>query len=693
MQRPGDEIDIWIVEKALGSGGMGSVYRCHNRSANRILAAVKVLDPGLRRYPEAEARFIREAEILFSLDHPNIVKVRNIRTDVDTPYLEMEFVEGESLESRLARAPVRQPEALDVMAQCASALAYMHGKGVRHRDIKPANLLVQPDGVVKIVDFGLAMETEGARITQTGMAFGTVSYAPPEWITPEALDPAAWDIYALGVVFQELLTGQMAFPVGGEGSARQQAMQVIVGKQGHAPLDPGDTFHEDVRRLIRDMTQANPADRVSSMAKVDTRLRALRRQPLRDARVTFMSVSQPTPEELAETLPQTFSGLTPSEGDSDRRITPPSDSTRSRWGLVALGAVIGVLVFAGLVGAAYVAWRPGPGSTRDVQLEMTGELPYEVSISGQAPDEDEGRQALFRAQPVSDLEVAWVAGAGCTLEACPGPSCPTSCATGTMRIDRGATAATLKLPAPPLHSVELQLPNVTAGTPVAAQLGDFRAGQDDGTYRFMEVPPGVWPLRVKVGGCSSGEPQTGCAVHEAEVTVPWDAPVPPLVLEIEPPTPAAAAKPEPKPKPKAPSTVALAPPPSTGPRAGRRVSVGEFAVWLAGHPEWQIDATRGGLQGEGYLQGWSGATPPPDRSPAAAMNAASFGAARAYCRSRTGDLASMDALPGVTDSALEWRLGPNPDVPALLGNRDGEPERLTTGVPNVLTGTLFRCRK
>ena len=192
MRRPGDEIDIWIVDKALGSGGMGSVYRCHNRKANRILAAIKVLDNAVRKHPDSEARFVREAEILFSLDHPNIVKVRNVRTDTDPPYLEMEFVEGESLESVLWRGSMSPPEALDVMAQCASALTYMHKKGVRHRDIKPANLLIQPDGLVKLVDFGLAIETDGARITQQGMAFGTVSYAPPEWINPEALDPAMW---------------------------------------------------------------------------------------------------------------------------------------------------------------------------------------------------------------------------------------------------------------------------------------------------------------------------------------------------------------------------------------------------------------------------------------------------------------------------------------------------------------------
>ena len=206
LLQPGEAIDIWVVEAALGSGGMGSVYRCHNRTATRIMAAIKVLEGGLHRHPEAQKRFVREAEILHALDHPNIVKVRNVRSESEPPYIEMEFVAGESLDERLRRGPLPYPEAVQFMRQCADALAYLHDKAIRHRDIKPANLLVQKDGRVKLVDFGLAVEQDHTRITQAGMAFGTVSYAPPEWITPDTLDPAKWDIYALGVVFYELLT-------------------------------------------------------------------------------------------------------------------------------------------------------------------------------------------------------------------------------------------------------------------------------------------------------------------------------------------------------------------------------------------------------------------------------------------------------------------------------------------------------
>lgn len=304
MLRPGDAIDIWVVEKALGSGGMGSVYRCHNRSAPRILAAVKVLDSALRRFPEAEARFVREAEILFQLDHPNIVKVRNIRTDTDPPYLEMEFIDGESLEERLARGPIPIEEALPLMQQVADAVRQMHAQGIRHRDIKPANLLVQPDGRAKLVDFGLAVEEEVTRITAHGMAFGTVSYAPPEWITPEKIDPELWDIYALGTIFYEMLTGLVAFPTSGEGSARQQAMQVVVAKQRHAPLDPGDAFHDDIRSLIGAMTDADPGRRLPRAALAVERLAAVSPSMVRplDPRPATEKVSSKTERHAPRTF-------------------------------------------------------------------------------------------------------------------------------------------------------------------------------------------------------------------------------------------------------------------------------------------------------------------------------------------------------------------------------------------------------
>lgn len=356
MLRPGDTIDIWVVQKALGSGGMGSVYRCHNRDAPRILAAVKVLDTSLRRFPEAEARFVREAEILFQLDHPGIVKVRNVRTATDPSYLEMEFVDGESLEDRLARGPIPIEEALPLMQQVADAVRYLHERGVRHRDIKPANVLVQPNGKPKLVDFGLAVEAEVTRITAHGMSFGTVSYAPPEWITPEQIDPTAWDIYALGTVFYEMLTGLVAFPVSGEGSARQQAMQVIVAKQNHPPLDPGPAFHDDLRDLVSAMTQALPGKRLRDVRDVVDRLAAASPTLKQPGLAPTPSAPRPparTEGRAGRTFVTTFGEL-------------PLTSRGMLAAIVALTAISGAAI--ALVGAGLYAVRDAPAAVQPPTL-------------------------------------------------------------------------------------------------------------------------------------------------------------------------------------------------------------------------------------------------------------------------------------------------------------------------------------
>lgn len=272
----GELIDIWVVEKSLGSGGMGSVYRCHNRDAPRILAAVKVLDSNIKRHRDAEARFIREAEILFSLDHPNIVRVRNVRIDHMPPYLEMEFVAGTNLADKIRGGPADLALGVDVMSQVADALAYIHGRGVFHRDIKPANLVISRHGVCKLVDFGLATEREYTPITEEGVNFGTVAYAPPEWATPDELDPMRWDLYAAGVVFYEMFSGKLAFRLGQKGNPRQQAIQVMLKKQSHPPLDPGPTFHPDLRALIQQLTNPDIGQRLGSARELMARVAEIR---------------------------------------------------------------------------------------------------------------------------------------------------------------------------------------------------------------------------------------------------------------------------------------------------------------------------------------------------------------------------------------------------------------------------------
>ncbi|MBM4368937.1 MAG: serine/threonine protein kinase, partial [Deltaproteobacteria bacterium] len=272
MFTPNEAIDIWIVERALGQGGMGSVYRCHNRDARRILAAIKVLDYGLKRSPKARARFVREAEILCALDHPNIVKARNVRLDVDPPYIEMEFVEATSLERRIGEGRLDAQWVLGALKQLAGALEYMHGRGIRHRDIKPSNVLARDDGTVVLVDFGIATEEDGSTLTDQGSAMGSVAYVPPEWVLLSRPDPVKWDLYALGVVAYEALSGQAAFETPSGGMNAQRFHQVLQAKQNHAPLDPGGQVPVGLRAVVRDLTRSKPEDRLETAAELSRRL-------------------------------------------------------------------------------------------------------------------------------------------------------------------------------------------------------------------------------------------------------------------------------------------------------------------------------------------------------------------------------------------------------------------------------------
>ncbi|MBW1881342.1 MAG: serine/threonine protein kinase, partial [Deltaproteobacteria bacterium] len=493
MLQPGDQIDIWVVENALGSGGMGSVYRCHNRSAPRILAAVKVLESSLQHVPGAEQRFIREAEILFALDHPNIVKVRNVRTDSDPPYLEMEFVEGKSLESMLQTGALAFPDALAVMRQLTEALAYLHERGVRHRDVKPANVLVNEEGRLTLVDFGLAMEADQTRLTQSNTTFGTVSYAPPEWIKPETMDPEKWDMYASGVVFWEMLRGQVAFPVSGKGSARQQAMQVIIAKQDHPPLDPGPDYHDDLRELNEDLTQPNPENRPARMADVRDRVKELIPRVKRTAGQTIAPLhpweaedrttwvdpmeSRPIRDEWAKVLDATPVPAEPREEPSSEAQTVVTHNSLLALGtgrstlllaLVSAVLVVGLGVVGVLVGWVVLGESALQGPPeRSVDAVVSGVTPgTEVALEiGDQPSRSRVSWVYrFGEIPIGEATLSWAIGKDCPLETCPGAECPAWCGAGSQNVlvepGEGTQIISVPLAPPPQRTIRVTLPDL-----------------------------------------------------------------------------------------------------------------------------------------------------------------------------------------------------------------------------------------
>jgi eukaryotic-like serine/threonine-protein kinase len=191
----------------LGQGGMATIYRATDAQLGREVA-VKVLHPEYGRDPGFVARFKQEAQSAASLSHPNIVGVFDFGTDADGPYIVMELVDGEDVATLLARnGPLPPRQAARLAAEVAHALGAAHARGIVHRDVKPGNILVSADGRVKVTDFGIARAWADARLTLPGVTLGSVHYFSPEQALGEQATEAS-DIYSLGIVLYELLTGR-----------------------------------------------------------------------------------------------------------------------------------------------------------------------------------------------------------------------------------------------------------------------------------------------------------------------------------------------------------------------------------------------------------------------------------------------------------------------------------------------------
>ena len=205
----GKTISHYKILEKLGAGGMGVVYKAQDIKLDRLIA-LKFLPQHLSQGEENKKRFIHEAKAASALNHPNIATIYEIDEADGEMFIAMEYIDGESLQARIERGPLPIDEALTIVRQIAEGLSKAHTKKIIHRDIKPANILIAEDGQVKIVDFGLAKLTGRTLLTQEGMILGTVAYMSPEQTQGIAVDHRT-DIWSLGVVWYEMLTGRLAF--------------------------------------------------------------------------------------------------------------------------------------------------------------------------------------------------------------------------------------------------------------------------------------------------------------------------------------------------------------------------------------------------------------------------------------------------------------------------------------------------
>ena len=237
-----------ILEK-LGGGGMGVVYRARDTRLERQVA-LKFLSPQLTEDKTARERFLREAQTASALDHPNICVVHEIgETDDGEMYLCMAYYEGRTLKERISEGPLLAEEAVAIACQIAAGLARAHEAGIVHRDIKPANIILTEYGEAKILDFGLAKLQGGAQLTRTGTAPGTVAYMSPEQARGHELDQRT-DLWALGVIFYEMLTGLYPFPGSYPEAVRRALMETDPAPPSRALPEVPERFDPVVLKLL-----------------------------------------------------------------------------------------------------------------------------------------------------------------------------------------------------------------------------------------------------------------------------------------------------------------------------------------------------------------------------------------------------------------------------------------------------------
>jgi non-specific serine/threonine protein kinase len=269
---PGALFGSFEVLSLLGKGGMGEVYRARDRVLKRDVA-LKVIAPELTNDRETRSRFLREAEVLAALNHPNIGMIFGFQESDGIHCLVLEFIEGETLDARIGRGAMPIPEWTAIVRQIAEGLDAAHSRGVVHRDLKPSNIRITPSGTVKVIDFGLAKLAQStivsdtaetaAEATKTGVIMGTLSYMSPEQLFGKTLDSRS-DTFSLGVVLYEMATMQHPF----HGSTQVEVMNKIINASQRGISDIRPDFPPELQRIVDKCLRKDPGERFGSVKEL-----------------------------------------------------------------------------------------------------------------------------------------------------------------------------------------------------------------------------------------------------------------------------------------------------------------------------------------------------------------------------------------------------------------------------------------
>ena len=390
-----DNLSHYRILEELGQGGMGVVYKAVDTRLNRAVA-LKVLPPDKIANSERKARFIQEARAASALNHPNIITIYDIAAEGAIDFMAMEFVAGQTLERLIPPRGMRLPEALKIAVQVAHGLAKAHAAGIVHRDLKPSNIMVSSDGLVKVLDFGLAKLTETVALSQSdatvtqhlstsprtaeGVVAGTIAYMSPEQAEGKPVDTRS-DVFSFGSVLYEMVTGHRAFT--GETSA--STLGAVIHKE---PIVP-ENLPREVDRLLRRCLRKEPERRFQTMA------------------------------DLAVALQEVADELQSSESHDRIRAAQPAPARRS-WRLVGTAAVV-ALVFGGAGGW----WIAGRNAPRPMPRWGIRQLTTDEGWTGSGALSPDGRMVAYisdrAGKGTRDLWVQQVAG-GRPIPLTSGPS-------------------------------------------------------------------------------------------------------------------------------------------------------------------------------------------------------------------------------------------------------------------------------
>src|SRR2546429_312865 len=382
----GTKLGRYEIRSKIGEGGMGEVYLAQDTKLDRKVA-LKILPVEVAAHPDRMKRFLREAKTVSALNHPNIITIYEIEHIDSVNVIATEFIDGETLRQRLKNAPVKLGEVLDVATQIASALSAAHAAGIVHRDIKPENIMLRRDGIVKVLDFGLAKLTErlppdsvdaeaatkGLVQTESGVVLGTVAYMSPEQARGLAAD-ARTDFFSLGVVIYELVAGRSPF----SGATRSDLIAALLEKEPpplarFIPESPAE-----LERIVMKALAKDPDERFQTAKDLLIDLKRLKQKLGVDAEIERTSAPKLTGGGKTDPFPALDSVSTAPRAAAQTAFGASSATSSAEYvvtGIKQHKLAAGLIVIVLLVGVAGLSFYLHARNS-EVAIESIAVLPF-----------------------------------------------------------------------------------------------------------------------------------------------------------------------------------------------------------------------------------------------------------------------------------------------------------------------------